>query len=93
MFAGIPAAHRCQGNQQLALFVKAAQCCCPIIDYRRVTGEFASASALAAVIALESVKQGKLFDGLCREGAVDLHGQGVLLLGFGPCITAVEILG
>ena len=93
VFAGIPSAYRFQGRQQLDLFVKAARCLCPIIDYRHVTGEFASASALAAVIALESVKQGKLFDGLCREGAVDLHSQGVLLLGFGPCITAVEILG
>jgi 3-oxoacyl-[acyl-carrier-protein] synthase-1/3-oxoacyl-[acyl-carrier-protein] synthase II len=93
IFAGIPAASRDKGREQLALFINAAGCDCPVIDYREITGEFASASAVAAVIAVDCVRAGALPAGLCRAAPGSLHGRGILLLGLGQCITAVEILG
>ncbi len=93
IFAGIPAASRDKGREQLALFINAAGCDCPVIDYREITGEFASASAVAAVIAVDCVRAGELPAGLCRAASGSLHGRGILLLGLGQCITAVEILG
>jgi hypothetical protein len=93
VFAGIPAAAREKGNEQLALFITAAGCGCTVIDYRKVTGEFASASAVAAAIAVDCVRAGELPAGLCRAAPGSLHGRGILLLGLGQCITAVEILG
>jgi 3-oxoacyl-[acyl-carrier-protein] synthase-1/3-oxoacyl-[acyl-carrier-protein] synthase II len=93
VFAGIPGAQRDNGNKQLELFINAAGRDCPVIDYRAVTGEFASASAVAAVIAVDCVRQGELPAGLRRAAPGSLHGRGILLLGLGQCITAVEILG
>ena len=93
VFAGIPAASRDKGGQQLAHFIKAAGCDCPVIDYREVTGEFASASAVAAALAVDCVRQGELPAGLRRTGPAPLNSRGILLLGMGRCITAVEILG
>jgi 3-oxoacyl-(acyl-carrier-protein) synthase len=93
VFAGIPAASRDKGREQLALFIHAAGCDCPIIDYREITGEFASASAVAAAIAVDCVSAGELPAGLCGAAPESLHCRGILLLGLGQCITAVEILG
>ena len=92
VFAGIPAAQRDKGRQQLELFINAAGCDCPVIDYREITGEFASASAVAAVIAVDCVRQGELPAGLRRAAPRSLQSRGILLLGLGQCITAVEIL-
>ena len=93
VFAGIPCSHRDKGDEQLALFINAAGCNCPVIDYREVTGQFASASAVAAAIAVDCVTAGELPAGLHRSGPAPLHDRGILLLGLGKCITAVEILG
>jgi len=46
----------------------------PVIDYRRVTGEFASASAVAAVLALQCVDQGELPGGLHGGKTINLKG-------------------
>ena len=92
VFAGIPGSQRDKGNEQLALFIQQTGCNCPVIDYRKFTGQFASASAVAAVIAVACVRAGELPAGLCSAGPASLRGWGILLLGLGQCITAMEIL-
>lgn len=93
VFAGVPASQRDKANSQLALFIQQTGLNCPIIDYRKITGQFASASAVAAVIAVECVRAGDVPAGLCKTDVVSLGGRGILLLGLGQCITGVEILG
>jgi 3-oxoacyl-(acyl-carrier-protein) synthase len=93
IFAGIPAALCDRARNQLRLFLEMTRCVCPVIDYRKVTGEFASASAVAAVIAVECVRAGSLPAAVHPDGPVILRNKAVLLLGLGRCITAVEIRG
>lgn len=92
VFAGIPAAHRETGEKQLKAFLSAAGFTCPVIDYRKITGEFAAASAVAAVLAAQFVQAGALPGSLCKNDENHLHGKGILVLGFGSFVTAVEIL-
>jgi len=91
IFAGIPAACRPEGDAQLRLFLDAAGCSCPVVDYRKTTGEFASASAVAAALALQCVTTGLLPVAL-HPAEPSLGGKGILLLGLGRSITAVEVL-
>ncbi len=93
IFAGIPAARRDAASEQLKVFLEMTRCTCPVIDYRKVTGDFASASAVAAAIAVECVRAGSLPAAVHPAGPVMLHNKAVLLLGLGRCITAVEMRG
>lgn len=92
ILVGIPADERERSRKQLACFIHTTDCECPVIEYRDITGEFASASAVAAVIAVACVRAGELSSGLSRADPLSLHGRGILLLGLGQCITAVEII-
>jgi 3-oxoacyl-[acyl-carrier-protein] synthase-1/3-oxoacyl-[acyl-carrier-protein] synthase II len=66
----------------------------PVIDYRRFTGEFASASAVAAVMALNLLKAGVvpagLFGGKTEHTLAPTHGS--LVIGLGRYLTAYEIV-
>jgi 3-oxoacyl-[acyl-carrier-protein] synthase-1/3-oxoacyl-[acyl-carrier-protein] synthase II len=64
----------------------------PVIDYRKHLGEFASASAVAAVLGVSFVQTGEIQGGVFRQERISLQGCGVLVMGFGKFITAVEIL-
>ncbi|MCF8144862.1 MAG: beta-ketoacyl-[acyl-carrier-protein] synthase family protein [Deltaproteobacteria bacterium] len=92
VFAGIPAACRKTGEAQLREFLSMSGFEGPVIDYRRVTGEFASASAVAAVLALQCVDQGELPGGLHGGKAIDLKDKGILLVGLGDFVTAIEVI-
>jgi 3-oxoacyl-[acyl-carrier-protein] synthase-1/3-oxoacyl-[acyl-carrier-protein] synthase II len=63
-----------------------------VIRYRRFTGEFASASAVAAAIGVALVRDGIIPGGFVGSSDFELKGKGILMLGFGKFITAVEIL-
>ena len=91
ILAGIPAAQYEEGQEQLAKFLSITGYPYPIIDYRRFTGEFASASAVAAVLAVLFVKAGVIPANICRRNPVPLTGRGILVIGFGNYVTAVEI--
>jgi 3-oxoacyl-[acyl-carrier-protein] synthase-1/3-oxoacyl-[acyl-carrier-protein] synthase II len=93
IFAGLPAARLDAARQQLKVFLEMTGCTCPVIDYRKITGGFASAAAVAAVIAMECVRAGAVPAAVHPAGPVMLHNKAVLLLGLGRCITAVEIRG
>jgi len=91
VFAGMPAAQHDSCAAQLRLFAEISGCACPVVDYRKTTGEFASASALAAGLAVSCVTAGRLPPALHAAGP-SLGGLGILLLGLGRSITAVEVL-
>jgi 3-oxoacyl-(acyl-carrier-protein) synthase len=91
ILAGIPAAQREKGAAQLNTFLSMTGYPHPIIDYRQFVGEFASASAVAAVLAVSFAHAGKIPANICCPRATPLRGMGVLILGFGSHITAMEI--
>jgi len=91
LFAGLPAASRMTGQKQLDLFIETAGFNGPVIDYRRYVGEFASASAVATVLAAALLKTGEIPHPLAEKGPVELTGKGILLLGLGSFVTAMAV--
>ena len=80
ILAGIPAAYSKAGEEQLDSFMAKTGLDIPVIHYRKFTGEFASASGVAAVMAAH----------LLEIGAVDPD-KSILVLGFGKYISAMEL--
>jgi len=91
ILAGIPAAYRQEGEKQLHEFLSLSDFHQPVIDYRRLTGEFASASAVATALAVEFIRSGEMPASLCGGDGYSLDGKGILILGFGKFVTAIEI--
>jgi len=91
IMAGIPAAFRQEGERQLHEFLSISDFHQPVIDYRRLTGEFASASAVATALAAEFIRNGKIPASLCDGDNHPLNGKGILIVGFGKFVTAIEI--
>ena len=79
ILAGIPAANAEDGEKQLDSFMEKTGLDIPVIHYRKFTGEFASASAVAAVMAVHLLESGEI-----------VSGKNILILGFGKNITAME---
>lgn len=92
VLAGIPAAQRDTGMDQLKKFLAMVEYPRPVIDYRMLTGEFASASAVAAVLAVAFVKADMIPGNICHTIPIPLLGKGILVMGFGNHVTAVEIM-
>lgn len=90
-FAGIPSVCRRQGEEQLQTLLSLTGFNGPVIDYRKLTGDFASASAVATVIAARFVEQGAVPGPLCGGNGFALHEKGVLVLGLGSFVTAMEV--
>ena len=91
ILAGIPGAYRQKGEKQLHEFLSLSDFQQPVIDYRRLTGEFASASAVAIALAAEFVRNGEMPASLCGGDGYSLNGKGILIIGFGKFVTAIEI--
>jgi 3-oxoacyl-(acyl-carrier-protein) synthase len=92
VLAGIPAAQRQQGQAQLNQFIALTGYSGPIFDYRKQVGEFASASAVAAVFAAALVKNQT--PPLSRRQSGNASGAlkpVVLVLGLGSTLTAMEV--
>lgn len=60
LLVGIPASSQKTGQQQLKDFLSKAVLSVPVLPYRELTGEFASASAVAAVMAVHFLETGQL---------------------------------
>lgn len=86
VLAGIPAAAREAGEAQLARVMAQSGITAPVVRYRDLTGEFASASAVAAVMAV-SFLTGRAGDG---AGGAAVSGDRVLVLGLGASLSAME---
>lgn len=87
LLAGIPAAVQEEGEGQLARFMAQSGCKAPVIRYRQLTGEFASASAVAAVMAVSFLASGQV-PGDAR--ALESNNKGILVLGLGSYLSAME---
>ena len=92
ILVGIPAAVRPAAESQLRSFLKLSGWKSPVVDYRQTVGEFASASAVAAVLAARFVAAGRIPDSLCRERDGRLNEKGMLVLGLGPFVAAMEVM-
>ena len=92
ILAGMPAAYRRQAEKQLTSFLSQAGFCGPVVDYRALIGEFQSASAVAAVIAAEIINQGAVPANLCTGYSRHTGKKGILILGLGKFITAMEVM-
>ena len=90
--AGIPSAFRQKGEKQLQEFLVLSDFLLPVIDYRKLTGEFASASAVATALAAKFIQNGKIPASLCNGDDYFLNGKGILIVGFGKFVTAIEIV-
>ncbi|MBR9981035.1 MAG: beta-ketoacyl synthase chain length factor, partial [Desulfatitalea sp.] len=91
ILAGLPAGSRDQAEARLAAFVSASRFGGPVVDYRRLTGEFGSASAVAAVMGVAMARQGVVPGPLAGGTPLLLQGKSLLLLGLGTAVTAVRI--
>lgn len=90
VFAGIPACDREAAEKQLAELQSLLPREMPVVDYRAFTGEFASASAVACAIAAECVQGARVMvAGNAPE--IALGKKGILVLGLGSFVAAVEI--
>jgi 3-oxoacyl-(acyl-carrier-protein) synthase len=92
ILAGFPAACRREGETQLQTLLALTGFNQPVIDYRKLTGEFASASAVAAVMAVEFLQGGQIPEPLCKDKPVELGAKGALIIGTGDFITAMEVM-
>ena len=92
ILAGLPAACRREGQMQLQNLLSLSGFNHPVIDYRKITGEYASASATATVMAVKFLQEGKLPEPLCEGKPVDLGEKGALIIGTGDFITALEVM-
>lgn len=90
ILVGIPAAMANLGQQQLKQFTEMITPSAPVVEYRKFTGQFASASAVAAAIAVDIFKSRKIPRALTgsRESS-PLQGD-ILILGLGSTVTAME---
>jgi len=91
VFAGVPSANRTEGERQLIRFFDLVGEPLPLCRYRDFTGEFASASAVAAVMAAAFVEAGRVPGALIGGNDIALHPDDrLLVLGTGQCLTAME---
>lgn len=92
MLAGLPAAHREAASGQLKELLAASGFNGAVMDYRNVTGEFASASAVATVMAVAFLEQGWMPDTPAGAGTRIREGAGGVVVGLGPLLTAIEVV-
>ena len=91
ILAGIPAACRETGENQLEKILSITEFSNPVIDYRKITGEFASASAVASAISVRLLSDGKVPALLTGNDEHSLNGKGILLLGLGSFVTGITL--
>jgi 3-oxoacyl-(acyl-carrier-protein) synthase len=92
LLVGLPAAVREEGEAQLMRFMEQSGLHTPVLRYREFTGEFASASAVAAVMAASFLAAGKVPGPLVSGEALALDPgkDAILVLGLGQYISAME---
>ena len=92
ILAGLPAACRREGEIQLQALLALTGYDQPVIDYRKLSGEFASASAVAAVMAEKFLEQGQIPEALADNRPGHLGPKGALIIGTGDFVTAMEVM-
>jgi len=91
LFVGIPAFFRAAAEKQLKSFQAVSGSRAPVIDYRKFTGEFASASAVAISLAVHCLQHDSIPPYSSQNEAVSLNSGAILVIGTGQYLTAVEV--
>ncbi|BDD86296.1 beta-ketoacyl synthase N-terminal-like domain-containing protein [Desulfofustis limnaeus] len=91
ILAGFPADRRDAGEEQLSRFLAMAGTTVPVLRYRELVGEYASASAVAAVLAWQLLVHGELPASLAQGPPRSLAGKTILLLTSDDYLSALEI--
>ncbi|MCF8036536.1 MAG: beta-ketoacyl-[acyl-carrier-protein] synthase family protein [Desulfobacteraceae bacterium] len=91
IFAGIPAGCRQTGEKQVHMFQSLTGSVAPVLDYRKYTGQFASASAAAVSLAAACVQQDRIPPQPGGKAPIPLNRGAVLVLGTGKNLTAIEV--
>jgi 3-oxoacyl-[acyl-carrier-protein] synthase-1/3-oxoacyl-[acyl-carrier-protein] synthase II len=92
IMAGLPAACRKKAERQLKALLEMSGYNGAVVDYRRYTGEFASASAVAVVMAVDMLMNGRAPASLGKGEAALSGSRGILVVGLGDNMTAVEVM-
>ncbi len=92
IMAGIPAECRSAAEKQLTTFLRQAGFNGPVLDYRDLIGEFQSASAVAAAMATEFIHRKEVPAALCPGYKSQTDNKGILILGLGKWLTAMEVM-
>lgn len=90
ILVGIPANAREAGEAQLIHITREFDLTLPVIRYRPFTGEFASASAVAAATAVALLEKGIIPKALVKGNDIAVHQKNILVLGLGDTLSAME---
>ena len=91
ILVGMPAAHRRRCRIQLDAFLEMTGYSGAVIDYRRLTGEFAAATAVAAVFAAAWIQSRRVPFAATGQGTPSAHAGAALILDLGPVLSAIEV--
>ncbi len=92
ILVGLPAGERIAADRQLKDFMMQSGFNNPVVDYRSIIGQFGSASATAAVLAVQMIERDSVPAPFTSNGAdKPLGGKGVLILGLGAYLSAVRV--
>lgn len=90
IFAGIPSDRRDKARLQLDEFISLTGFNGPIIDYRRLLGDFPSVTAVAVVLAVKTLQQSTLSAALAG-GNKNVPVDDILVLSLGDIVTTMEV--
>ena len=95
ILAGIPAGMQNEGEKQLEQFLSVSnlRTPIPIVDYRKITGQFGSASGVATALAASFFDSGVIPAALTGNRDIDTTAKTckILILGLGEYVTAMEL--
>jgi len=91
ILAGMPAVQKGACQAQLKQFLKLTGYSGDIIDYRSLTGEFATSAAVATVFAAALVQAGKIPNSTASLSETLPAGKSALILGMGSALSAIEV--
>jgi 3-oxoacyl-(acyl-carrier-protein) synthase len=90
IFAGIPLKENSIAGSQLEKVIARTAFSGALFDYRRFFGQFATSGAVAAAFAADCVRKGTL-PPFIGGGNAGLAGRGILVLGLGSTLSAIEV--
>ncbi|HEY9161282.1 MAG TPA: beta-ketoacyl-[acyl-carrier-protein] synthase family protein [Desulfomonilia bacterium] len=90
IFAGIPSNEKQNAESQIEEVITGTTFQGAVFDYRKFFGQFATSSAVAAAYALACLEKGTL-PFIVSGGQSELASRGILLLGLGSVLSAIEI--
>ncbi len=91
VMVGIPWAVQDTANEQLSCLLDQTGFHGPVVEYRRVLGQYGAVSATACVLALHFVRNGRIPAVFGGGAENSLGGKDLLLLGLGTKVSAVAV--